>query len=347
MIPPRWFRRLVLAPAIVLAALLLVPTSLMLVLLVVGIVTWAWPGRLRTPRVLWMASFYVLWDAAAVLALFGLWIATGCGWAMQRRWAQRAHYRLAAGMIGIFFWQVRWTLRLRIEHESDAGPDVRGEARPPAQRPAIVVSRHAGPGDSFVIVDAMLNLFGREPRIVLKDTLQWDPAIDTLLHRIPTQFVAPRSRRRADAPGGSAAVGALAHGMGPRGAVLLFPEGGNVTPGRRARRIEALRAAGSDELADQAEAMPHVMAPHIGGFLAAVEEAPEADVVVVAHTGLEKLVTPRDIWRELPMDKRIVTRRWVTRAADLPRDPAARETWLYDQWRQVDAWITEQAATRD
>ena len=61
-----------------------------------------------------------------------------------------------------------------------------------------MVSRHAGPGDSFILIHALVNWFDREPRIVLKATLQWDPAVDVLLNRLPNRFIAPgpRARRR-------------------------------------------------------------------------------------------------------------------------------------------------------
>ena len=42
-----------------------------------------------------------------------------------------------------------------------------------------------------------INRFNREPAIVLKDTLQWDPAIDVLLNRVPTRFVTTGRRRKA------------------------------------------------------------------------------------------------------------------------------------------------------
>lgn len=334
-LPPRWVRRVLLAPAVVLLAVVLVPTSAFLVLLVLGAVTWALPGRLRVPRALWMASFYVLWDAACLVALLGLWIGSGFGWAIHRPAFERAHYRLARHMLQVLFWQVRWTLRLRIDVvDADLGTVLTGT-------PVVVASRHAGPGDSFILVHALLNWFDREPRIVLKDTLQWDPAIDVLLNRLPTQFVTPRKARRDGAPSQSAAVGDLAEGLGPRGALLIFPEGGNFTPRRRLARIAALRRDGRDGLAVQAEQMTNVMAPHAGGILAALDESPAAGVVFVGHTGLDRLVTVHDIWRELPMDKRIVMKGWSVAPDDVPRERAEAEEWLFASWRRIDEWIEQ------
>jgi len=338
--PPRWVRRVVLAPLVVLLAVLLVPTSIMLALVVGAALTWLLPGRLRVLRLLWMLSFYVLWDAAALVVLFALWVASGFGLAMHRPWVQRAHVAVARWALAVLFWQVRWTLRLRIEIEVDAGarlPDV----------PVLVLSRHAGPGDSFILVDVLLGRARRAPAIVLKDTLQWDPAIDVLLNRLPAAFVTPLARRRPGQPGAAEIITRISADLGPDDALVLFPEGGNVTPRRREQRIAALRARGKDVLADRAERMPHVMVPHAGGFLSALDAvSPDAVVLVVAHTGLDRLVTVKDIWRELPMDKEIVLGGTLTRVADLPADVEGRELWLFEQWERVDAWISERDVGR-
>ncbi len=324
-----------LAPALVLVAFLWLPFAFWLIVAVAAIVSLALPGRLRITRVVWLTGLYLLWDAVAIVALAGLWVWHGFGTRIDSVASQHHHYAFARGMLRFLFAQARWTLRLEVEI-ADANVDRIADARP-----IIVVSRHAGPGDSLILVHALLNKFAREPAIVLKDTLQWDPAVDILLNRIPSKFVTPRAHRGSGAPDGRAAVGALAGALGPDGALLIFPEGANATPRRRARRIEALRAAGRDRLAARAEAMPHVMPPHPGGVLAAIEARPDAVVLVVAHTGLERLSTVGDVWRELPVDKRIVLKGWATDVAELPADRAGREAWLYDRWEQVDAWIDE------
>ena len=40
---------------------------------------------------------------------------------------------------------------------------------------------------------ALMHWYGREPRVVLKDTLAWDPAIDVLLNRLPSRFISPHA----------------------------------------------------------------------------------------------------------------------------------------------------------
>ena len=65
------------------------------------------------------------------------------------------------------------------------------EEPPSPNCPLPVLSRHAGPGDSFVLIDGLLNgdHVGRRLRIVLKDLLQWNPCVDVLINRIPNRFV--------------------------------------------------------------------------------------------------------------------------------------------------------------
>ena len=333
-LPPLWVRRIVLAPLVVLTAFVWLPTAAWLFVIVAGVVAWALPGRLRILRVIFMVGLYLLWDAAALVAMFGLWIASGFGIWLKRPWFERAHYRLAGAMLGSLFWAARWLLRLTIEVD-----DSEGHLNPHGER-LIVASRHAGPADSFIIVHTLLNRYDREPAIVLKDTLQWDPAIDVLLNRLPTRFVTPHREKRPGKPSGAEAIGDLAAGLDTNDALLIFPEGGNVTPRRRLRRISQLRDAGRHELAERAEAMTNVMAPHSGGLLTAVAAAPDAEIIMLAHTGLDRLETVGDIWRELPVDKRIVLKSWT--ASPAPTDGA--DAWLFGWWERLDRWVGENQA---
>ncbi|WP_236683374.1 1-acyl-sn-glycerol-3-phosphate acyltransferase [Demequina sediminicola] len=332
-LPPVWVRRCVLAPLIVLLALVWMPTALWLGILVAGVVAWALPGRVRVLRVIFMAGLYLMWDALALVWMFFLWVISGFGWKVNSDWFQRRHYRLAGVMLRSLFRAARRVLRLTVEFR-DADLDALAPGRP-----IIVVSRHAGPADSFIIVEALINRFRREPAIVLKDTLQWDPAVDVLLNRVPARFVAPSSRRKRGAASGTKSVGSLAAGLSGNDALLIFPEGANATPKRREKRIAQLRAGGHEALAERAESMPHVMPPHPGGVLAAIDACPEATVVMIAHTGLERLSTVRDVWRELPVDKKITLRGWAAEPDEIPSSRAEREDWLFDWWERIDSWI--------
>jgi 1-acyl-sn-glycerol-3-phosphate acyltransferase len=347
-LPPRWIRRVVLAPGMVVLALVLL-TTLPVWLLVAAAASALVPGRFRVLRLVWLAVVYLVWDAAALIALFGLWLVSGCGWKTRSPAFQRAHYVLTGWFLRVLFWQARWSLHLDIDVVgTDPDTAIPG-------RPEVVVCRHAGPGDSFILIHALVNWFAREPRIVLKDSLQWDPAIDVLLNRLPNRFIAPGGTpdpagARAGAGGARPADGRsrvedeiaqLATGLDADDAFVIFPEGGNFTPRRRLRAIERLRSRGLEDMAVRAERMRHVLAPRPGGLLAALDAAPDAGVIFVAHTGLDRMLTVADVWRELPMDKRLTMRFWSVPPEEVPVGEAERIAWLYDWWRRIDEWIEQ------
>ncbi len=330
-LPPVWVRRLVIGPLVVLLAVLVL-TTLPVWLIVGAAASPLIPGRLRVPRLVWLTVVYLVWDAAALIALGGLWVGSGFGWKIRSPAFQRAHYVLTGAFLKVLFWQARWALHLEIDVVG-TDPDTAAPGRP-----ELVVSRHAGPGDSFTLIHALVNWFDREPRIVLKDSLQWDPAVDVLLNRLPNRFIAPGHTAGAAIED---EITALATGLDHNDAFVIFPEGGNFTPRRRLRAIDRLRSRGLEDMAVRAEQLRHVLAPKPGGLLAAIDAAPDAGVIFVAHTGLDRMLTVGDMWRELPMDKRLIMRFWSVPPEEVPVGEAERITWLYDWWSLIDAWIEE------
>jgi 1-acyl-sn-glycerol-3-phosphate acyltransferase len=323
-------RRLVIAPLVVGLAVLLWLT-LPLWLIGAAALSSVLPGRLRPLRILWVAIVYITCEALLLVVMFGLWIASGFGWRLRTPYFEGIHYDLVQGTMWLFFREARRVLRLRIETEGPTPAAYPG-------RPILVCCRHAGPGDSFVLIHTLMAWYHREPRVVLKDTLAWDPAIDVLLNRIPARFITPNP---AEGERLEEQIASLATGLDENDAFVIFPEGGNFTPRRRQRAIDRLRRLGLERMAQRAERMIHVLAPRPGGFLAALDAAPGADVVLVAHTGLDHLVSVGDIWRELPMDKRIVMRWWQVPRDEIPEGRDQRIDWLFAWWERIDDWITQ------
>jgi hypothetical protein len=56
----------------------------------------------------------------------------------------------------------------------------------------------------------------------------------------------------------------LAAGLGPTGALVIFPEGANWTPGRWRRGIRRLEHSGLPDLAAKAKQMPNLLPPRAG-----------------------------------------------------------------------------------
>jgi 1-acyl-sn-glycerol-3-phosphate acyltransferase len=322
------FRRVVLAPAVIAFTVLLLST-IPVWLLVATVLSPVVPGRLRPLRLLSLVLLHLVLESLILLELFGLWIASGFGLFLRRPFFERIHYDIVQAYLTVFFREARRVLRLRIVTEGPTPDAFPGE-------PLLVCCRHAGPGDSFTLMYALMHWYGREPRVVLKDTLAWDPAIDVILNRLPNRFISP-SRGSGDTL--EREVGELARNLDANDAFVIFPEGGNFTPARRQRAIEKLRRLGLEAMARRAEAMQHVLAPRPGGLLAALDAAPDADVVLVAHTGLDHLLTVADVWRELPMDKQIVMRWWRVPRREIPEGREERIEWLFGWWERIDAWI--------
>ncbi|WP_329519181.1 hypothetical protein [Spirillospora sp. NBC_01491] len=290
-------------------------------------------GRDRVTRLLWFALAWGLLESRAVLACGLLWCRAPSRRSRGARYQDR-HYEIIRRYVAGLHRVARRRFGLRIEIDGDRGP---GAAA--GDRPLIVLSRHAGPGDALLLVHHLLTDYGRRPRVVMKEVLRLDPCIDIAANRLPNAFV-----------GGGGAVErieALATGLGPRDALLIFPEGGNFTPDRRLRAIRRLMRLRRERDAVRAARMRHVMPPRAGGSLAAIAAAPDADVVFVAHSGLEDMDSAGDVWRSLPLTAPVHAHWWRIAAENVPRDPEARSEWFHEQWERVDTWIDARHTAAD
>jgi 1-acyl-sn-glycerol-3-phosphate acyltransferase len=339
MLPPRLIRRLVLAPLVIVIAVALIACSPLLAVLAAafGLVTLSRPGRMRSLRLLWFA---VCWLAAETVALFtclGLWVASGFGGRMRTEPYQARNYGVMQWFLALVYRQATRTFGLRVDIDE---PELTSDERlARLARPVIVLSRHAGPGDSVLIVHHLLSLYGRRPRVVMKASLQLDPILDVVANRVPNVFL---HHREGDRPSAVEEIERLAGGLTPDGALVIFPEGGNWTPGRWRRGIQRLERRGRADLAARARQMPNLLPPRPAGTLAAIGAAPEADVIFVAHAGLDGLVSVGDVWRELPVNQTVRARWWRVPFDQVPRDVDhdAQVKWLYDWWERIDAWIS-------
>jgi hypothetical protein len=89
--------------------------------------------------------------------------------------------------------------------------------------------------------------------------------------------------------------------------------------------------------------MPNLLPPRPGGTLAAMSACPDADVIFVAHAGLDNIITVGDIWGKFPIGQVIRARWWRVPVDQVPRaaDHEAQVQWLYGWWERIDSWISE------
>jgi 1-acyl-sn-glycerol-3-phosphate acyltransferase len=353
MLPPTLVRRFALVPlAVVIAACLIALTPLVALASLASALVRRWTGhghRSRPLRVAWLALTWSVGEMAALAVLLCLWIVSGFGGRLDTEPYRTRHYAVMGRFLNQIYRAAERACGLRVEVAGSPDEALTDD------RPVIVLSRHAGPGDSLLVVHHLLTVCGRRPRVVMKATLQLDPSLDVVANRVPNAFL----RHRSPAPAGSYAtagrpqadqirqVRRLAAGLGGRDALLLFPEGGNWTPQRWRRGIDRLRRRGHADLAERAAAMPNLLPPRTGGAFAAIGACPSADVIFVAHTGLDKLVSVRDVWQSLRTDVTVRARWWRVPAAELPRgaDHETQVNWLFDWWERLDAWITEESGS--
>jgi 1-acyl-sn-glycerol-3-phosphate acyltransferase len=333
LVPPKAIRRLVLAPFTVMLSLSLV-VLFPLLGLALGLLGLASTRGFRALRLLCFAVIWLMAETTALFMCLGLWIASGFGGRRLRTETyRRRHYAVMRWFLDVLYRGAERTFGLCVEV---SGPD--DDSAEPA-RPVIVLSRHAGPGDSFLLVRHLLTGCGRRPRVVMKAGLQLDPGVDVVGNRLPNVFV---RRRQAGDGVFTSQVARLAADLGDEDALVLFPEGGNWTPGRWRRGIRRLEAARRPDLAGRARRMPNLLPPRAGGTLAAIAACPAADVIFVAHAGLDRLVSAGDVWRHLPERQTVTARWWRVPTDSVPRSESheMQELWLYDWWERIDAWIT-------
>ena len=121
--------------------------------------------------------------------------------------------------------------------------------------------------------------------------------------------------------------------------MLIYPEGTRFTVEKQRRVKEKLAASKSKEVKRWAGAYQHILPPRPGGTLRILREAPHADIVFGGHTGFEGASTFASFWRGDLIGRRVVVRFWSIDREKVPQEPAARRTWLYERWLEMDAFV--------
>jgi 1-acyl-sn-glycerol-3-phosphate acyltransferase len=291
----------------------------------------------RRPQPLILVRLLVVYfahEAAVLIACGVLWLASGGGILMGSRPLQFLHYRL-----------LRWFVRgvaggalAILQIDVPAGERNAATQALDAERSALFFSRHAGPGDTVLLLDLLLTRFNRLPSVVFKQSLLIDPSVDLIAHRLPHAVLDLGDPEECEAR-----IEKVAAELGDRGVLMLFPEGGNFSEERRERAIRNLWHKDRRREAAKAQRMSNVLPPRPTGALAALRGNPTADVVFAAHTGLGRAAFPTDLWRQPPIARTLITQMWLVPAAERPTDPEQQVSWLYDWWQRLDGWIEQQA----
>ena len=336
-------RRLVLAPLMPVLALVsvvvevvAVPVSL-IVCLALALAHESRP-RWRFLRVNTAVAVYLLCETVCLVACLLLWVATGFGWRLRAGWSVRAHRMLLERFLDVVLATFRrvFGFQVRLLEPENRPADVL-RAHQPA--PIVVLARHAGPGASFALIHELVSRYHRDLTVVLKDQLRLDPSVDLLLTRTGCTWI-PKAHSRGDHSADR--VGEAARALTGAGALLLFPEGADWTPLRQVQAVARLRGRGRVAEARQALRMPHVLPPRPAGTLAALSNAPQAEVLIFTHTGHDQLLDAASSWAALPLAKPLQMTWWRADRDQLPEgNENAVAEWLRTVWSDIDAWIEE------
>ncbi len=285
-----------------------------------------------------LALAYCVRELAVLAACAALWLAAGAGVYVGRPRVQRLHWRLLGWFVHGIAERCLQLLRIAVQEEC---PQAAASAlADPA--PLIVLSRHAGPGDTFLLIDRLFSAHRRRPSVVLRQAIVLDPAIDLLTTRLPHAVIDASQGEQAEAE-----IERLAAGLQPGGVLLLYPEGGNFTRERRRRALHSLRRRRAGRALAAAERMEHVLPPRPGGVRAALRGAPGAGVLFVAHTGLGLAAFPREIYQDMPIGRTLRLRLWAVDADAIPDSPEGEEAWLNGWWQRIDEWVRTTAGGQD
>lgn len=325
-------RRVVTIPAVILIAALVLAT-LPATLVVAAAVDLVRRLRRGTPfavtRLLLFGAVYLLAELVGLLALFVAWLGSGFGASRSRLIAWT--YAIQSAWVATLFATVQrlYGVRFEVEGEDALGPAPGG--------PALVLMQHTSLVDTLLPTTFLTRRRGLALRWVLKSELLVDPCLDVAGLRLPNAFV---RRDGSDTAQSLARVAALAKDLGPRDGVLIYPEGTRFTPSKRRRALERL-ATSQPALVARAERLQRVLPPRLGGPLALIEAAPEADLVFFAHHGFEGLATAAAVLNGELVGKTVRLRFWRIPRAQVPADRQARIEWLWARWEDLDAWVTD------
>lgn len=321
-----WLRRTISISIISLAWLVWV--SLFLIILGFSL---SWDLRNRKPLVITRFAIFFLWfltcELLGVIASLLAWLFTAGGLARQTFF--RLNFALQRAWGGALFWGIVriFNIQLRITGAQALSPGN-----------LVVLARHVSSADSLLPTVLISRVYKTHLRFVMKDSLLWDPCLDIVGNRLPNSFIKRGKETRTQAV---EQIHQLFDQLGEQEGVVLFPEGTRFTVSKREKILQRLKESGEDEAYSQGSALKNVLPPRRAGALAALNSNPGADVVFLAHTGLETVHDLQGLSSGSLVGKTIQINLWRIPFKEIPTTDEARMQWLWQQWSNIDQWIQQ------
>jgi 1-acyl-sn-glycerol-3-phosphate acyltransferase len=320
-----WPRRFVSIPLFSLLffvlTLLLVPLSILALLF--DLVCWGIKQKSAVLRMLGVLWSYLAAEFVGILALAGAWLFAGFG---PKRSERLSHQTAAIqqSWAGFLLWAVQHIYRVEVQ--------VEGQEQV-APGPILVFIRHSSMVDTMLPVAFISKQQNILLRYVLKRELLWDPCIDIAGQRLRNYFVDRQSANREEE---FAQIAALAKGMSTSEGTIIYPEGTRFSTKKLGGIQEKLRGTPDGEWAQQLHC---TLPPKLGGVQALLEAAPEADIIFMAHYGLELASHWSSVWQGALLDQTISLKFWRVSRAQVPIDKEQRKHWVHQHWLALDQWV--------
>lgn len=281
-------------------------------------------NRLSASRTMLYFTFFFVIECVGLLV--ALWIQIRYVFGMDSRDYALANLKLQRWWArGLFWGAIRiFGVDLRID-----GLEALEEPRP-----CLVFSRHASTLDTMVPIAIVRQM--KHYRYVIKSELLADPALDYVAQRIPNVFV----RRGSDNPDFEIEkVVALGKELEPKGAVVVYPEGTRFTEGKRRRLLEKFED--DPEMLTISTELRNTLPPLREGGVKLIESTPEADVVFVAHQGIEGAGAMSDLFGGGLTGANLNIKIWRFAADNVPRSTEDIRDFLVDNWKKIDRFVEE------
>ena len=318
-------------PAVVVTWLLVMALLPVLLPVAACVDSLRWLHR-RTPfmaaRLVLFLLAYLSIEVVGLAALGVIWLSSGLGkdrnalrrgtFAVQRRWAE-AVFDSVRGVFDLEF-EARG-----LEHVENS--------------PMVLVARHASIVDNLLPAHYITKPHGTHIAYVMKSELLADPCLDVAGNRLPNVFV---KRGSGEADRDIAAIRALGTGLAEGEGVLIYPEGTRFSPAKLAASVRRLEK--SPRLQEIAAELTAVLPPRPSGVLALLESC-NADVVVMAHRGLDGFARVADIWKGAMVRTHVDIAFWRIPRSQIPEGRSERVEWLFEVWRDIDAWVRSERTT--
>ncbi len=280
--------------------------------------------RLPTPRVVLFLLQYAINDSVEIVLAPVYWLRAGFGTRLQAAGSIARHDRLQQWSIAVLARRAERLLGIRFAIDPDATAAL-------TPGPTIVLCRHVNLVDAS-LPSLLYQRLGFRSRGVIMAELLADPGFDLMYGRTGSVFV-PRD----NGPEARAMVRRLGALVDATTAFVIFPEGRLFRPERLERAMGRM-AVESPERAARLAPLVHVLPPRPGGVLALLDTV-AADVVVIAHAGLDRFASFTELARAVPLHDPVRITAWRVPAAQVPPGEAERIAWLDEQWVRVDAWV--------